>query len=90
MMPFYFLQLILTVIFTSFLALFIHYGSLANVGVGAYGVALLIWLAFIIPTQISGVIWGGSKKEYWLRQILIMSGNQLVGILIATFILSFS
>lgn len=90
MMPFYLLQLLLTVIFTNFLAVFIHYTSLANVGLGAYGTALLIWFAFIVPTQISSVIWAGSKKELWLKQILIMTGNQLVGILLATFIISFN
>lgn len=83
MMPFYALQFFLT-LFSTF--------SLVNLAVftpfSLYHVAFWIWLGFIVPTQIAGVIWGNTKKRFWLKQTLIMITYQLVGIMIAAFILS--
>ncbi|MFM2415088.1 MAG: hypothetical protein RI911_781 [Candidatus Parcubacteria bacterium] len=82
--PFYAVQFALTVVYTISLACVIaawpeSFGMLA---------AVKIWAGFVVPTQISGVIWGATKKEHWLKQILIMISYQLVGILIAAYILS--
>jgi hypothetical protein len=82
--PFYALQFVLTVLYTISLACIIHAWP-ENYGISA---ALKIWIGFIVPTQISGVIWGNTKKDKWLSQILIMVTYQLVGIVIAAYILS--
>ena len=82
--PFYALQFALTILYTIALACVIAAWP------DSYGLptALKIWAGFIVPTQISGVIWGSTKKEKWLKQILIMTSYQLVGICIAALILS--
>ncbi|MFM2357689.1 MAG: hypothetical protein RJA61_426 [Candidatus Parcubacteria bacterium] len=86
--PFYGLQFLLTVLFTFVLAMFIHYLELANVGFHAYGVAGWIWLGFILPTQIAGVVWANTERKFWLSQISIMALYQLVSLMITAFILS--
>ncbi len=84
--PFYGLQILLTIIFT--LALATLLGTLSNAGFHPYSIAGLIWIGFIVPTQIAGVIWGNTKKKFWAKQIFVMTSYQLVGILLATLILS--
>ncbi len=88
MMPFYGVQLLLTILFTFVLGMFIRYLQMANVGFHAYGVAGWIWLGFIVPTQVAGVIWANTKKKFWAKQITIMISYQLVGLMLAAFILS--
>lgn len=88
MAPFYIVQIALTVVSTFVLAIFIQYLQMANVGFHAYGVAGWIWLGFIAPTQIASVIWANTKKQFWCKQIFIMTSNQLVGLMITAFILS--
>lgn len=83
MTPFYGLQFFLT-LFSTF--------SLVNLAVftpfSLYHVAFWIWLGFIVPTQIAGVIWGSTKKKFWFKQILIMVTYQLLGIMLGAFIVS--
>lgn len=88
MTPFYVLQFLLTLIFTSILAFDLYYAQVASLGLSPYVIAGGIWFGFIVPTQISGVVWANTKKKYWLKQILIMTSYQLVGILSAAYILS--
>lgn len=83
--PFYLLQLLLSFTATATLAYFSTLISDFNI----YYLALTLWLGFIIPTQISGVIWANTKKKYWLKQIFIMATNQLCSVLLAALILSF-
>jgi len=84
MLPFYGLQLLLTITSTVFLGLFSHLLPTAS----ALSLAGIIWLAFIMPTQVSGVIWGSTAKKYWLAQILIMTSIQLLSILFAAYVFS--
>ena len=88
MAPFYGLQLILTILFTLVLAMFIHYLQMANVGFHAYGVAGWIWLGFIMPTQVAGVVWANTKRKFWIKQIFVMTSYQLAGLMLAAFVLS--
>jgi len=87
MMPFYGLQFFLTLITTWVLASNILFLGLS--GSAAYFYAGFMWLGFIAPIQISSVVWSSTKRKYWIKQISIMSGMQLVGIMLATFILTF-
>lgn len=88
MAPFYIVQIVLTVLFTFVLAMSIYYLKQANVGFHAYGVAGWVWLGFVAPTQISCVIWANTKRRFWFKQIAIMAGCQLVGLMMTAFILS--
>ena len=82
MMPFYILQFAMTLGTNIVLFLFMRLLSLT----GALSLAGLIWIAFFVPTQISGVIWGNTPKKKWLKQILIMISFQLLSLLFAGFI----
>ena len=53
-----------------------------------YEAAFWLWSCFILPVQISAVIWGSTAKKFWLPQIGIMVSMQLVGLMLAAFILS--
>lgn len=87
MAPFYGLQLLITVFSTfSFAALMVYVVDVQSYS--AYHIAFWLWIGFITPTQISAVVWGNTKKKYWLRQILVMISMQLVGIMLAAWILS--
>jgi hypothetical protein len=88
MMPFYIMQLVLTAMATLVLALFSGYVTLMSSENSVYLIAGLLWSGIIVPTQIASVIWGKTKKKFWLRQILVMTLNQLVSIMIASLILS--
>lgn len=80
--PFYILQFFLT-LFSTF--------ALVNLAAvtpfSLYHIAFWVWLGFIVPTQIGGVIWGSTKKKFWFKQILIMVTYQLIGIMLGAFIL---
>ncbi len=83
--PFYLLQFVLAFVSTFMLAHYILYWADEA---SAYFVALMLLIGFVIPTQISGVIWANTKKKFWLRQVFVMVSYQFVGMLLAAWILS--
>lgn len=50
--------------------------------------ALLIWLGFLYPNIVSGVIWWADKKEFWLHKIAILWGFNLIMLLVSSVLLS--
>lgn len=84
MMPFYSLQFVLTFITNLFLFMAMRFLAPSQ----ALGLGLIIWGAFIVPTQISSVIWGSTKKQFWLKQCLIMMSAQALNITIAALLFS--
>jgi hypothetical protein len=88
MAPYYGLQLVLTIVFTYVLAMMIDSLKMSGQGWHAYGVAGWVWLGFVVPTQIAGVVWANTKKQYWAKQIFVMVTYQLVGLMLAAFFLS--
>jgi len=54
-----------------------------------YGLAAFFWIGFIVPTQVSGVLFGGTKPEWIVKKILIMAGGSLLCMLAAAFVLSY-
>lgn len=86
MMPFYGVQLILTLVTTFVLANNLEFNNLS--GGAAYGYAFFMWLGYMLPVTVSSVVFGSTKRKYWLKQIGIMCGMQLIGILLATWILT--
>ena len=82
-MPYYGIQLALTIV---------------TVGVQSYFVAMqpanwfmtsiLIWLGFLMPTVVQGVIWSDPKNKKKALQIGILALNYLVTIMLAGWILA--
>lgn len=81
---FYALQFVLTVVTTLVLALFIAGLPSWN----AYGIAFFFWLGFVLPTQVSAVIFGGTEKKWMPKKMAIMAGAALLCLLAATAVLS--
>ncbi|TXH00630.1 MAG: DUF1761 domain-containing protein [Candidatus Moraniibacteriota bacterium] len=54
-----------------------------------YGIAGFFWLGFVLPTQASAVMFGGTPKQYMLKKTVIMAGGSLVSLMIAAAMLSF-
>jgi hypothetical protein len=84
-MPFYGIQLVLTIVTVVVQNYFVNL-QISN----WFSTSILIWVGFIVPTVIQGVIWSDPKNKNKLMQIGILALNYLitiilVGWLIATF-----
>lgn len=81
---FYALQFILTLT-----TMFVLYANILYFGKdkGIY-FAFFMWLGYVMPTQVAGVIWGNTEKKYWAKQILILTSCQLTIMLIAGYMFS--
>src|SRR5690606_2156541 len=66
---YYGLQLLVTIITTFVLAIFIT--SLP--GCNPYGMAGLLLLGFVIPGQVSAVIFGGTERKWSAKKIIVQS-----------------
>lgn len=84
MMPLLGVQLLLTLVTTFVLALFI--GALPAEW-NVYGIAGFFWLGFMMPTQVSAVLFGGTAPRWVVQKSLIMVGASLLNVLIAVAIL---
>ena len=82
--PFYAVQAIVTFITVYILALFLAAVPTAI----PYEVASLVWLGFILPTQISAVIFGNVKRSNMIPMIAIQSGAAFICIEAAAFVLT--
>lgn len=69
------LQFILTLVTTVVFALLLKgFPSDWNI----YGLAFFFWLGFVMPTQVAGIIFGGTKPEWLMTKIAIATGAGLV------------
>lgn len=83
--PYYGLQLLVTIITTIVLAIFI-----TNLpGWNPYAMAGFFWLGFIVPAQVSAVIFGGTPKQWISKKVAVQAGGALLCIEIAATILHF-
>lgn len=73
MTPFLALQFLFTLVTTFVLAMFITYQPTWN----AYAMAGFFWIGFVVPTQVSAVIFGGTEGKWILPKILVMAGGSL-------------
>jgi hypothetical protein len=75
MSPYYALQALVTLISTIALAIFV-----ANVpfGFNVYTTAALLWIGFIVPTQVSAVIFGGTEGKWIVKKIAVQAGASLL------------
>jgi len=82
--PMYGVQLLVTVISTVVLAIFIN-----NLpGWNAYGMAAFFWLGFVMPAQVSAVIFGGTEGKWIVKKIGVQTFEALIRLLVAAAILS--
>jgi hypothetical protein len=58
------------------------------VGAAAYFYAFFMWFGYMMPVTVSSVLFGSTKRHNWVKQISIMLGMQLVGLMLAAFILT--
>ena len=84
MMPMYFVQFVLTLVTMYVLSALVHWVGMAS----SVGIAFFMWLGFIMPTTVSSVMWGMTDKKWWCKQIAIMTGAQLVVMIIAGYVFS--
>lgn len=82
--PYYGLQLIMTIVSAFVLAYLMNLLP----SVPPVLVALLVWVGFVLPADVSSVIFGGTKSGYILPKILIQAGEALVRLVVAAIIIS--
>lgn len=85
MMPLLIVQLFVTLVTTIVLAIFLAYQPTWN----AYAMSGFFWLGFVVPTQVSAVLFGGTKPQWILPKIFVMAGASLLCLEAATVILHF-
>ena len=71
--PYYGAQALVTLASAWVLAYFIA----ALPEVSPYFIAFMLWLGFLLPANVSAVIFGGTEGKYILPKILIMAGGAL-------------
>lgn len=84
MTPFYVVQLIVTFVSAWMLAHFIA----VQPSVTFYEIAFWLWLGFILPTQVSAVIFGGTEGKFIAQKIAIMAGGSLVCTIAGAWVIS--
>jgi len=85
MMPLLAVQFVLTLVTTTVLALFTE--GLSVLRWNVFGIAGFMWLGFIVPTQVSAVLFGGTPPQWVIKKIAVMAGSSFVGLMIAAVIL---
>ncbi len=81
--PFYILQILVTVVTT--VTLSVMQTNLPSMNI--YVLAALLWLGFVLPTQVSGVVFGGTEKKWMFPKIAIQAGAAFGCLMIASVIL---
>lgn len=72
--PFYALQVLVTLVTSFVLAIFISYQPTWN----AYAMAGFFWIGFVVPTQVSAVIFGGTEGKWIFPKIAVQAGCSIV------------
>ncbi len=84
MAPLLVFQFLVTVVTTIVLSIFITYMP-GNWNV--YALAGFFWIGFVVPTQVSAVLFGGTKPEWIVTKILIMAGGSFLCLEVAAAII---
>lgn len=82
--PYYGLQLLVTVVTTVALSLVMTNLPEWNV----FALAGLLWLGFVVPAQVSAVIFGGTDRKWIATKIALQAGGALTCLLVAALILN--
>ncbi len=84
--PLYATQFFVTIITTSVLALFI---AALPEGWNEFGMAGFFWIGFVVPTQVSSVIFGGTENKWVVKKIAVQAGASLLCLEVAAAVLHF-
>lgn len=82
--PWYGAQLVVTIISAAVLAKFM----VLLPDYSPYTIAFLLWLGFVVPTEASAMIFGGSKPEYVWHKIVISVSESLLHLFVAAWVIS--
>lgn len=82
--PYYGLQIVVTIMTSVVLAHFIT----ALPSVAFWQLAVWVWLGFVVPTQVSAVIFGGVEPRWIPRRIGIMASGSLACLLVGAWVIS--
>lgn len=83
---FYMAQFLVTFLTTFVLALFME---VLPQGWNAYGMAGFFWLGFVVPTVVSGVIFGGTEGKWIVKKIGVQIGASLGCLMVAAAVLGY-
>ena len=75
MLPLLVVQFITTIVTTIVLAIFIAF---LPTSWNVYALAGFFWIGFVIPTQVSAVLFGGTNPKWVVTKILIMAGGSIL------------
>lgn len=78
--PFYVVQLAVTLLTSVALSYLFN----LQTGISSYWLVFVIWLGFVVPAQVSSVLFGGTEPRWMLKKILVQSFGSLACLLIAT------
>lgn len=48
----------------------------------------LIWLGFVVPAQVGGVLFGGTKPQWMFAKMLVQAGGSLACLLVGAWIIN--
>jgi len=81
--PFYALQALVTLITVIVLAIFLAYQPTWN----AYAMTGFFWIGFVVPTQVSAVIFSNTERKWMFTKVAIQAGASLVCLEVAAAVL---
>ena len=84
MMPLLAMQFVMTVITTFAFALL-----MTELFDNIYQIAGVLWFGFVVPTQVSAVLFGGTEPKWMVAKIAIMAGCSFFCLMIAAAVLSY-
>ena len=80
----YGIQLIMTIVMSAALV----YSIVSYPGIPFFLIAIFVWLGFVVPSQVSAVLFSRTPDQYKAQQIAVMSGEALVRLVITSWIIS--
>ena len=81
--PYYGLQLVVTVLTSVGIAYLLSVTTIEW-----YNLAVWLWAGFVVPTQVSAVIFGGVEPQWIARRLAIMASGSLACLLGAAYVIS--
>jgi uncharacterized membrane protein len=57
-------------------------------GIDTYKLAVMCWLGFLVPADVSSILFGGTKKEYRVAKIGIAMGGSLLPLLAGAWVMT--
>jgi uncharacterized protein DUF1761 len=81
--PFYALQALVTLITVFVLAIFLAYQPTWNV----YAMAGFFWVGFVVPTQVSAVIFSNTERKWMFTKVAVQAGAALLCLEVAAAVL---